>query len=438
MGLSALNMPIPFYDKYRQVTRENEQRGMQELQQAAGAASLMGALQQQEQRAQMQKLLEATNGDVEKAVEVAVRSGNLHAAHELAPLVRLAQERRQADETKKGLAELLSPPGASGGSTRNPMVPGPGASVMAGSGEIVPQAAPPQSPETLKQQRREQLNRMAVLYANNPTVQSRILAEIGDLDKEAKADKENLSPLGKLLAERNKYTPGSKEWQIYDQAITKYQPGGVQVNVAPNAPLIPGKPAQNKVDEGLLDAGMRLQMLSAIEKQFKPEFQQVGTRWDALKLAWRDKTGLDLAKLDQGERQRLTEFSQFKRNSIDALNRYIQSVTGAAMTNQEAERILRGLPNPGTGLFDGDSPTEFKAKMDDAIKQVRMAEARLVYIKRNGLSLGDVSLDRMPSLMNGRGVELEGLIKKQQPNLADADVRKLVKRNLAQEFGLVE
>ena len=206
--------------------------------------------------------------------------------------------------------------------------------------------------------------------------------------------------------------------------------------MAPNAPIIPGKPAQNKVDEGLLDAGMRMQQLTAIERQFRPEFQEIGAKWDAIKLSARDKSGL--MPLDVGEKQRLTQFSQFKRNAIDAMNQYIKSVTGAAMTNAEAERILRGLPNTGTGLFDGDSPTEFKAKLDDTMRQVRMAEARLVYIKRNGLNLGDVELDRMPTLMNQRGAEIEGLVRKSNPKMPDDAMKKLVRRNLAQEFGLVE
>lgn len=247
------------------------------------------------------------------------------------------------------------------------------------------------------------------------------------------------SQLGLLVQELNDLkaqNPNDPLIKVYEQAITKYQPGGIQVNVNPNDPLIPGKPAQNKIDEGLLDSGMRQQQLSSIERQFRPEFQQLGTRWNALTLSVKDKVGL--TDLDPGQKQFLTDFSQYKRNSIDALNQYIKSVTGAAMTNAEAERILRGLPNPGTGLFDGDSPTEFKAKLDDALKQTRLAEARLVYIKRNGMNLADVELSRMPRLMNERGAAIEGAIRKQQPNLPEADVRKLVRRNLAQEFGLVE
>lgn len=234
-------------------------------------------------------------------------------------------------------------------------------------------------------------------------------------------------------------SPTGFRWVTREDAIGMSAPtpgeNGVTVNNYPNAPLLPGKTASNKIDEGLLDVGMRLQGLSAIEKQFKPEYQQIGTRLGQAWTAGLDKMGVNLPEADK---RQLTEFSQYKRNSIDSLNQYIKSITGAAMSEAEAERILKGLPNPGSGLMDGDSPIEFKAKLDDAIKQSRMAEARFVYMKRNGMALGDIPLDRMPSLMNQRGGEIEATIKRLQPNMPESDLRRLVRRNLSQEFGLAE
>lgn len=427
-------MNVPGLSGYLAGQQQTQQADLGTLQKAQMVMGLQGQMRQQDEQAKLRQLLADSGGDIEKAVQAAVKSGNIAAAHQLTPLLKLQQEQRQTEQTRRGLSELYGPQAAP---SQNPMVPGPGASVMAGSGTVTPQPAPQADPSATRDQHRQRLQKLSMLYPDNPTVQARIQGELARLDEAAKP--EPTSQLGKLISERNQYAPGSKEYAIYDQAITKFQPGGVTVNLPPNAPLIPGKPAQNKVDEGLLDTGMRLQALGAIERQFKPEYQQLGTRFDAAKLAAKDKYGgLVGLTLDPGETKFLTEFSSYKRNAIDSMNQYIKSVTGAAMTNAEAERILKGLPNAGTGLFDGDSPTEFKAKMDDAIKQTRLAEARLVYIKRNGLNLGDVTLDRMPRLMNERGSELEAAIKKQQPGINTADLRKLVKRNLSQEFGLIE
>lgn len=418
---------IPGYGAYVARRQMNEQAPLGQLQQATQAMNLAALLRKRDEEAALDTALAEGKGDPEQAIQIALKTGNVQAAQQLAPIARMAAERRQADETKRGLAALLTP--------EQPAETG--VAVGAVTGQPAPSSPGAVAPQGVnKAARIAHLNKLAVLYANNPALQTRIQAEITKLEEVPKPEKApELSPLGKLYRERNKYPAGSPEYKVYDQAITKFQPGGVQVHVSPNAPLIPGKPAQNKVDEGLLDTGARLQGLSAIERQFKPEYQQVGTRVSASWSSIKEKAGLGL---DEGDKQFLTEFSQYKRNSIDALNQYIKSVTGAAMTNAEAERIMRGLPNPGTGLFDGDSPTEFKAKLDDALKQSRMAEARLVYIKRNGMSIGDVSLDRMPRIMNERGAELEKLLKQKNAQLSDADVRKLVKRNLSQEFGLVE
>jgi hypothetical protein len=113
--------------------------------------------------------------------------------------------------------------------------------------------------------------------------------------------------------------------------------------------------------------------------------------------------------LTNKEKQDLTEFSAYKRNAVGQINQYIHDMTGAAMGVQEAQRLMRAVPNPGSGIFDGDSPTEFKAKLDDVVSKTKMAVARLAYIKRNGMSLEDgkgnpvVPLERMPALINERG-----------------------------------
>lgn len=240
------------------------------------------------------------------------------------------------------------------------------------------------------------------------------------------------------LMQRAGIDPESDEGKkILLSAVTKtatHAPAATVTNYAPGA-LVPGKSAANKVDENLLDTGMRLQKLSAIEAQFRPEFQEIGTRLNAAWLAGADKFGM---KLNPSDRAKLTDFSAFKRNSIDAMNEYIKSITGAAMSEQEAQRILKGLPNPGQSIMDGDSPVEFESKLKDAIKQTRLAEARYVYIKRKGMAIGDVPLDKMPSLMNERGQEIEKTIKERDPKMSDTEVKRITRRTLAQEFGLSE
>lgn len=374
-------MNVPGLGGFITAQQQNEQAGLGNLQKMQAVLGLQGAMQEQARRQKLEQAVAQSGGDVKSAMEALIKSGDVAGAAKLAPLVNAGKPKEFAPPEVVAVQRYL---------------------------DMLPAGDPRRKP---LEARLEHLT-----------------------TKQQPAT--TLSPLGKLIAERDSLPAGHQMRTVYDQAIQNYKPGGVNVDItnAPNAlPL--GKPAANKVDEGLLDAGVRQQRLSAIEKQFKPEYQQYAPRLSAGWASLKEKMGVDIAPEDK---QFLAEFSAYKRNAINSLNEYIKSITGAAMSEAEAARILRGMPNPGQGMFDGDSPTEFKAKLDDAIKQTRMAEARLVYIKRKGLQIGDVPLDQMPSLMNQRGRELEGLIKKQNSKLTDGDVRKLVKRNLAQEFGLIE
>jgi hypothetical protein len=246
--------------------------------------------------------------------------------------------------------------------------------------------------------------------------------------------------LGRLQARRAQLPEGSPERAELDAAIAREIKTGRGTNVTVNTgPMNPGKAGANKIDEGLLDSTSNLMRLDAISSQFKPEYQQYATKgmnwWNSVK----EKAGVNL---NNKEKRDLEQFSAYKRNAINSLNEYIKSITGAAMTDAEAQRILKGLPNPGTGVFDGDSPTEFKAKMDDAIKRTKMAVARGAYLKRNGMSLEDgkgnaiVPLDSMPQIMNARGLEIEEQLKSANPRIEAGPLGRAVRRQLSQEFGL--
>jgi hypothetical protein len=294
---------------------------------------------------------------------------------------------------------------------------------------------PDNRPEILRLQ--DAMNNLLPTDPNREAIAARIKNLSERPDKSASS-----SPLGKYIAERDALAaanPNDPRLKLYDKAIENYKPGGVTINN--NPPGLPlGKAAGTKVDEGLLDTTKGIMTLNTIEGQFRPEFQQylprIGAGWSAIK----DKMGADL---DPTDRKFLTDFSSYKRNAINTMNEYIKSITGAAMSEAEAQRILRGMPNPGQGLLDGDSPTEFKAKLDDAMRQTRLSLARYEYIKRNGIALSDstgravIPLERMPQIMNARGKELEEQLKTANPNAQPADISTQVRGMLAKEFGLV-
>lgn len=206
------------------------------------------------------------------------------------------------------------------------------------------------------------------------------------------------------------------------QTTTVLQPGAVA----------PGAAGMNEVDKALLSTGERLQSLDRIAQAYKPEFLQ--TRFQAAQklIGLGEKLGREPSA---DERQNLAQYSKFKQDSVRQLNQYINAITGAAIgQGEEAERIKSGVPNPGSGLFDGDSPTEFAAKLDNTIRDLRMVEARLHYIKTSGLKLSDVKIDQMPDIMRRRKNEMIRDFGLDENNPED---REVLRNRLASEFGLL-
>jgi hypothetical protein len=189
------------------------------------------------------------------------------------------------------------------------------------------------------------------------------------------------------------------------------------------------KPTSTKVEEQQLNTGDQIARLNNIQFSYRPEFLNPKFRatqeWNTLK----DKYGT----LPENEKAQLAQFSQYKQNSIQNLNLTIKELTGASMGVQEAERIISSLPNPGTGIFDGDSPTQFKAKLDNGIQQTKYSLARKQYALKNGLKWENIDLNQMPAIVNKRAAELAKQYKLDPTKEADKNT---IKTQLAAEFGI--
>lgn len=210
----------------------------------------------------------------------------------------------------------------------------------------------------------------------------------------------------------------------------KSRAGNISVS---NGELQLGKAGANKVDEALLDTGARMSRLKSIESSWEPGFLTMKTQLGNKVLSFKEWAG---GSLTPEQRANITRFTGFKGDVLSNVNAYIKEVTGAAMTESEAKRIMATLPNMDMG------PTEFKAALDRAVRQAKMAEARLVYIKRKGLAYDfwkerpGVSLESMPMIMQTRANDITAQLKKQ--GVTDpVKLRDNVRRIMASEFGLV-
>lgn len=201
--------------------------------------------------------------------------------------------------------------------------------------------------------------------------------------------------------------------------------GTVTLRQGPTAGI--SKTTRSKVEGKALDATAALQRLNSINEAFEPRFLQAGAKIEAFIAGGKEKLGVQLT---QDEEQFLTDFTTFGRRTIENLNTTLNELSGAAVTPQEFKRIQQSMPSAK------DSPTEFKAKLDDVTRQMKRSLARLNYIRKQGLKLEDVSLGEMGAIIDNRGTELLRAVRKNRPNLPEDQAKQIVIQQLGNEFGI--
>ena len=199
--------------------------------------------------------------------------------------------------------------------------------------------------------------------------------------------------------------------------------GGINPNAMPV-----GKEGTNVVDKELLEIGRSRVGLQRSLSQLDPEYLTIPFQAKMAVSAGKERMSLPL---NEEEKTTLSNYTQFKQTSMRALNQYINDITGAAIgSGEEAARIRAGIPDP-----EKDSPTQFQAKLQNTIALGKQFEARLGYVKKNGLKLTDVPLESIPGKMRAREAELIQQLKLDPTKPED---KAALRSRLANEFGLLD
>jgi len=252
----------------------------------------------------------------------------------------------------------------------------------------------------------------------------------------------SLSGVGKLLKERESLPQDSPLRKIYNQALSKQiTPRGerIRVNSDGSVSIERGqgvtsgggsfqRSTKGGLEKDILTKGAGISRLDQIQKSFNPDFLTLQGKFGSEVANLKEKVGF---KLDPSERKTLKEFAVFRRRAFSNLNAYIKDITGAAMSEAEARRIRKGVPDP-----QKDGPTVFQTKLNDTIKELKLAQARLSYVRGQGLSRNSIDISQMPRIMNERGGELFKQFTSQGMN--EEEAKRQVQSQLSQEFGLVE
>jgi len=191
------------------------------------------------------------------------------------------------------------------------------------------------------------------------------------------------------------------------------------------------KPTASEIDTQLKDNALRLDRVKSLKGKFKPEYLQLGTQLDMGAADWQERLGGKLTPERQAE---LTAYSQFRSDAANELTQTLKAMSGAAVTPQEAERLLTAIGDPGN-----DGPTKFMSKVEATERAIKLANARLRFIRQNGLdkaNFGGISLDGMTDIIRKRGNELDADLRRANPQAQDAEIQEAVRLRLTEEFGV--
>jgi hypothetical protein len=228
-----------------------------------------------------------------------------------------------------------------------------------------------------------------------------------------------------------------KNWKKVSSA-PRYKPT-TDVNVTANISTA----TRSKIEAGIMDVNDGLSRIDDVIANFKPEYQELGTRWGSGITAWKEKLGKPVSAKD---RKQLSDYSTYRKEAVANLNLDINALSGAAVSPSEAKRLLKGLPNPGTGLIDGDSPTEFKSALVITKKRLLKVKMRLHWYRSQGMddatiksninSGKAISLDGIDAIINNRAAQLERDLMGRFPDTPEKVIVEKVKQTLSEEFGM--
>jgi hypothetical protein len=183
---------------------------------------------------------------------------------------------------------------------------------------------------------------------------------------------------------------GGGEWKKVVQAPSSTQKRAVYDN---NGNLVYSegdvgdlmtKKTQGDIESKLVEGQDNVVRLEEITSSFDPEFLSLAGKARATLL--NKQAQINPSSLSNEDQQYLERYSVFEQNSSIARDLWIKAITGAQMSQQEARRLMKDVPNIGTNWLGGDSAAKYLAKLKNTMEQAKAANTRYRYYLVNGLS----------------------------------------------------
>lgn len=199
-----------------------------------------------------------------------------------------------------------------------------------------------------------------------------------------------------------------------------------------------GKAATNENDKQQFNSINALARLDEITDLSDERFLTIDNKLKNYGISWLDSIGPLRHLVSTEDRKELKEFTKFRRSAFDNINRYIKEITGAQMSEAEANRLRKAAPDP-----QKDGPTEFMAKLSDVKKTTRLAIIRFSYLRKNGFKgSAEQAASQMPLTSMGhivKEIRKKALqkINSQNPDMPEDQKNDLTRQLMRQELGVL-
>ena len=144
------------------------------------------------------------------------------------------------------------------------------------------------------------------------------------------------------------------------------------------------KGTKKNLEQQIINNSVNFEGFKEIKKLYREEFSQLPTKWKINYLKIKDGLGdwNIFGDISEEDKKLISDYSAWEQKSWEMTNAYIKSITGAQMSEKEAERILKGFADPRKL-----SPTEYQSKLNGILENAMNSTIRYNLILRSGLNI---------------------------------------------------
>lgn len=188
------------------------------------------------------------------------------------------------------------------------------------------------------------------------------------------------------------------------------------------------KTNKRKIQEKAFNLGEANARFKSMRNAFDPKLLTAQSKLKAKFATVKNWLDVDLS---HEEKLLVENTTRMSRRTNESLALFIKDISGAAVSEQEAQRLSKVMPK-----ID-DSPIEYATKLEDVMEMTEWALWRHNYALKNGLDplKTGVDLYEVEDLVERQGEKIELKIRQANPGIDENSVNSMVAQELQALFG---